>query len=159
MQPWQPMPRRYSYQRNPAGHVWFDFERAADAAHYQVFTAEHPSAQYRALQAREGQSVPTPQDSTNTHTGDRQDSIPRQTRSPSLICLPQTSRNNRPNRLSVYAQKHLPTYRLKICPGCLMHSSAAQAMRCERRCLQPYFRQRARAVLWQARLHVIRPGG
>ena len=30
MQPWQPTPHRYSYQRNPAGHVWFDLERAAD---------------------------------------------------------------------------------------------------------------------------------
>jgi hypothetical protein len=46
MQPWQPTPRRYSYQRNPAGHVWFDLERAADAAHYQLFTAARPSAQY-----------------------------------------------------------------------------------------------------------------
>jgi len=52
MQPWQPTPQRYSYQRNPAGHVWFDLERAADAAHYQVFTAARPSAQYRELQAR-----------------------------------------------------------------------------------------------------------
>ena len=76
MQPWQPMPHRYSYQRNPAGHVWFDLERAADAAHYQVFTAEHPSAQYRALQTREGQSVPTPPDSTNTNTEDRHNSHP-----------------------------------------------------------------------------------
>ena len=52
MQPWQPTPRRYSYQRNPAGQVWFDLEDAANAAHYQVFTAARPSAQYHELQTR-----------------------------------------------------------------------------------------------------------
>jgi mitochondrial fission protein ELM1 len=62
MQPWQPTPQRYSYQRNPAGQVWFDLERAADAAHYQVFTAEHPSAQFRALQAQGMQPAPTPRE-------------------------------------------------------------------------------------------------
>ncbi len=49
MQPWRPFPRRYAYQRNPVAHVWFDLERAADAAGYQVFTAAHPSAAYTAL--------------------------------------------------------------------------------------------------------------
>ncbi|MGQ4808286.1 hypothetical protein NKDENANG_01667 [Candidatus Entotheonellaceae bacterium PAL068K] len=52
MQPWQPLPRRYAYQRHPVGQVWLDLERAADAAGYQVFTAAHPSAQYRALRAQ-----------------------------------------------------------------------------------------------------------
>ena len=49
MQPWQPIPHRYAYQRNPAGQVWFDLERAADAAAYQVFTSAHPSQQYKML--------------------------------------------------------------------------------------------------------------
>jgi uncharacterized protein len=51
-QPWRPFPQRYAYQRNPVAHVWFDLERSADAASYQVFTAESPSAQYTALLAR-----------------------------------------------------------------------------------------------------------
>lgn len=51
-QPWRPFPRRYAYQRNPVAHVWFELERSADAAGYQVFTAERPSAQYQALPAQ-----------------------------------------------------------------------------------------------------------
>ena len=49
MQPWQPTPDRYAYQHNPAGEVWFALERAADAAAYQVFTAAHPSQEYKML--------------------------------------------------------------------------------------------------------------
>jgi hypothetical protein len=49
LQPWQPTPHRYVYQHNPAGQVWLDLERAADAAGYQVFTAAHPSQQYKIL--------------------------------------------------------------------------------------------------------------
>ena len=49
MQPWQPSPDRYAYQRNPAGEVWLALERAADAAAYQVFTAAHPSQEYKLL--------------------------------------------------------------------------------------------------------------
>jgi uncharacterized protein len=49
MQPWQPTPRRYAYQHNPVGQVWLALERAADAAAYQVFTAAHPSQQYKML--------------------------------------------------------------------------------------------------------------
>jgi mitochondrial fission protein ELM1 len=51
MQPWQPFPQRYAYQQNPVGQVWFDLERAANAAGYQVFTSARPSAQYTALPA------------------------------------------------------------------------------------------------------------
>jgi hypothetical protein len=51
MQPWRPFPRRYAYQRNPVAHVWFDLERAAAAAGYQVFHRARPSAQYTALPA------------------------------------------------------------------------------------------------------------
>src|SRR5258706_3412918 len=49
MQPWRPTPQYYAYQRNPVGHVWFELERSADAAKYQVFTDAQPSAQYAAL--------------------------------------------------------------------------------------------------------------
>ena len=49
LQPWQPTPHRYVYQHNPAGQVWLDLERAADAAAYQIFTAAHPSEQYKIL--------------------------------------------------------------------------------------------------------------
>jgi len=52
LQPWQPTPHRYVYQRNPAGQVWLDLERAADAAGYQVFTAAQPSEQYKILCAQ-----------------------------------------------------------------------------------------------------------
>jgi len=51
MQPWQPFPQRYAYQRNPVAHVWFNLERAADGAGYQVFTSARPSTQYTALPA------------------------------------------------------------------------------------------------------------
>ena len=49
MQPWQPTPQRYAYQHNPVGEVWCALERAADAAAYQIFTAAHPSQQYKML--------------------------------------------------------------------------------------------------------------
>jgi mitochondrial fission protein ELM1 len=49
LQPWQPTPHRYAYQHNPAGQVWLDMERAADAAGYQIFTAAHPSEQFKIL--------------------------------------------------------------------------------------------------------------
>ena len=51
-QPWRPLPRRFVYQDNPVGHVWFDLERSADKAGYQVFSAAKPSAQYTALLAQ-----------------------------------------------------------------------------------------------------------
>ena len=62
LQPWQPTPHRYAYQHNPAGQVWLDLERAADAAAYQVFTAAHPSEQYKILCAQIRQAY----ESTNT---------------------------------------------------------------------------------------------
>ena len=49
LQPWHPTPHRYVYQHNPAGQVWLDLERAADAVGYQVFTAAQPSEQYKIL--------------------------------------------------------------------------------------------------------------
>ncbi len=52
MQPWRPFPQRYAYLRHPVGQVWFDLERAAAAAGYQVFSAARPSAQYKVLLAQ-----------------------------------------------------------------------------------------------------------
>ena len=49
MQPWQPMPEQYVYQRNPVADVWCSLERAADAAAYQIFTAARPSQGYNVL--------------------------------------------------------------------------------------------------------------
>ncbi len=51
-QPWRPLPQVFAYQKNPVGDVWFDLERGADAAGYQVFSATRPSAQYTALLER-----------------------------------------------------------------------------------------------------------
>lgn len=52
MQPWQSFPQRHAYQQNPVAQVWFDLERTADAARYQVFSAARPSAQYKAFLAQ-----------------------------------------------------------------------------------------------------------
>ncbi len=51
-QPWHPLPQLFVYQHNPVGQVWYDMERAADEAGYQVFTAKRPSGQFRKLQSR-----------------------------------------------------------------------------------------------------------
>ncbi len=51
-QPWQPFPQHFVYHSTPAGHVWHELERGADRAGFQIFTAERPSAAYRALVAR-----------------------------------------------------------------------------------------------------------
>lgn len=59
-QPWQPFPERYVYQRNAVAHVWLDMEGAADAAHYQLFSAQRPSAEYRASIARPSASSRAP---------------------------------------------------------------------------------------------------
>ena len=48
-QPWRPLPQLFVYQRNPAGEVWHDLKRSADAAGYSVFSADRPSAQYNKL--------------------------------------------------------------------------------------------------------------
>ncbi len=51
-QPWQPLPRRFVYRRNPVGEVWHNLERSADNAGYYVFSAVRPSGQYTALLKR-----------------------------------------------------------------------------------------------------------
>ena len=48
-QPWRPLPQLFVYQHNPAGEVWHDLKRSADAAGYSVFSADRPSAQYNKL--------------------------------------------------------------------------------------------------------------
>jgi hypothetical protein len=45
-QPWHPFPEAYSYHPNPLAYIWYDLERAADAAGYEVFTAEAPSPDF-----------------------------------------------------------------------------------------------------------------
>ncbi len=43
LQPWQPAPDQYSYHPHPLGELWLDLERSADAAGYQIFSAQAPS--------------------------------------------------------------------------------------------------------------------
>ncbi|HIC80560.1 MAG TPA: hypothetical protein EYH07_13560 [Kiloniellaceae bacterium] len=47
MQPWRPFPRVLRYKENPNGQIWFEMERAADAAGFTLFTEERPSQRYR----------------------------------------------------------------------------------------------------------------
>src|SRR3546814_8862614 len=42
-QPWRPFPKVLRYRDNPNGDVWFEMERAADAAGFTLFTEERPS--------------------------------------------------------------------------------------------------------------------
>lgn len=51
-QPWRPFPDAFAYQSSPVGRLWDDREQAADRAGFQVFSAAHPSQEYRALVAR-----------------------------------------------------------------------------------------------------------
>ncbi len=67
-QPWRPVPGRFVYQPNPTGALFFDLEKAANAAGYHVFSASRPSSLYRELLERlrrargsaRGGSAPTP---------------------------------------------------------------------------------------------------
>jgi len=96
LQPWQPTPHRYAYQHNPAGQVWLDLERAADAAAYEIFTAAHPSEQYKILCTQIRQAY----ESTNAR-----DELPAKPRSTpeqqtiswrDLVSLSETGRSKRP---------------------------------------------------------------
>jgi len=49
MQPWRPFPARLVYQENANANLWHDLERDADAAGFEPFTRERPSAQWVAL--------------------------------------------------------------------------------------------------------------
>ena len=46
-QPWRPNPRDYIYEECPAGDIWHQMEREADAAGFQLFTARCPSPEFR----------------------------------------------------------------------------------------------------------------
>jgi hypothetical protein len=46
MQPWEPFPDQIRYAPHPHGQVWFDLERAADAARFTVFTKARPSRRF-----------------------------------------------------------------------------------------------------------------
>lgn len=48
-QPWNPFPDVYSYHENPLAYLWHELEREADAAGYEVFTAEAPSPGFQAV--------------------------------------------------------------------------------------------------------------
>ena len=48
-QPWRPFPRELRYRPHPDGAVWFDMERAADAARFTAFTKERPSRRFAEL--------------------------------------------------------------------------------------------------------------
>lgn len=48
-QPWRPFPKVLRYKDNPNGDVWFDMEKAADAAGFTLFTEDRPSRGYRHL--------------------------------------------------------------------------------------------------------------
>jgi mitochondrial fission protein ELM1 len=62
-QPWQPFPRAFVYLHNPAGDVWHELERSADAAGFEVFSADRPSSLYGGfltrLRAAGGAANPT----------------------------------------------------------------------------------------------------
>ncbi|PKM13307.1 MAG: hypothetical protein CVV13_01785 [Gammaproteobacteria bacterium HGW-Gammaproteobacteria-3] len=47
-QPWRPTPRDYVYGDNAAGELWFGLEREADAAGFQLFSADRPSPEFAA---------------------------------------------------------------------------------------------------------------
>jgi len=54
MQPWRPFPERFVYHDNPRGHVWYDLEAEADAAHWNIYTRARPSPHYQAWREQRG---------------------------------------------------------------------------------------------------------
>ncbi len=57
-QPWRPFPERFLYRPNPLAALWFDLERSADRAGFQVFDAERPSRRY--VESRSASRGPQP---------------------------------------------------------------------------------------------------
>lgn len=53
LQPWQPMPERYSYHFNPSAEVFHSLELAADREGYEVYSAASPSPGFLPACARE----------------------------------------------------------------------------------------------------------
>jgi mitochondrial fission protein ELM1 len=49
-QPWQPFPRRFVYQPNPAGELFMQIETAANAVGYNVYNQARPSAFFRTIE-------------------------------------------------------------------------------------------------------------
>lgn len=47
-QPWRPTPQDFVYRSNPAGQIWSNIEREADAAGFQVFGPRHPTPDFAA---------------------------------------------------------------------------------------------------------------
>ncbi len=45
-QPWEPFPEDYSYHPNPLAYIWHELERQADAAGFQIFGPDRPSADF-----------------------------------------------------------------------------------------------------------------
>lgn len=56
-QPWQPFPGDYSYHPNPLAYIWYELEREADAAGYQVFTRQRPSPGFAVTLSRRDLSL------------------------------------------------------------------------------------------------------
>ena len=48
-QPWNPSPEVYSYHENPLAHLWYRLEAEANAAAFEVFSAERPSPGFTAI--------------------------------------------------------------------------------------------------------------
>jgi hypothetical protein len=48
-QPWQPFPGELRYESSPEAEVWFELERSADAAGFNLYTEENPSPGYHEL--------------------------------------------------------------------------------------------------------------
>lgn len=61
MQPWKPFPELLRYEQNPLGHVWYDLEKAADAAGFLLFTKDAPSNEFANLIAQYQQMHDTPE--------------------------------------------------------------------------------------------------
>jgi mitochondrial fission protein ELM1 len=51
-QPWRPFPERFVYHEHPHAELWYALERDADRARFQLFDAEHPSADFAARGTR-----------------------------------------------------------------------------------------------------------
>jgi mitochondrial fission protein ELM1 len=82
-QPWCPIPKRYVYQRNPIGHTWYDLERSADAAGFQVFDRERPSSRFQSIATA---VASPPAKSQTTSQADSRDISPRELQDLRELC-------------------------------------------------------------------------
>ncbi len=51
-QPWHPFPGKFVYQSNDFAAPWYDLERSANDARYQIFDVEKPSRSFSRIQAK-----------------------------------------------------------------------------------------------------------